>query len=51
MGTYLNEQISIITAMYKLFTRRQHQAEALEDWLCEISRLHDLVANHRQLKA
>ena len=41
--TYLKGQRSIILARYNLFTRRQHQGEAFEDWLCEIRKLYDLA--------
>ena len=41
--SYLKGQRSIILARYNLFTRRQHQGEAFEDWLCEIRRLYDLA--------
>ena len=43
MKTYLKGQRSIILARYNLFTRRQHQGENFDDWLCEIRRLYDLA--------
>ena len=43
MKTYLKGQRSIILARYNLFTRRQHQGENFDNWLCEIRRLYDLA--------
>ena len=43
MKTYHKGQRSIILARYNLFTRRQHQGENFDDWLCEIRRLYDLA--------